>query len=519
MEVTKLNLNGNEYNFTDADAQSKINDIKASTYTKGEVDKALTDSLKDYAKSKDVADTYQPKGDYLTEHQNISHLATENEVKAVSDKVDAIKVPTKISELTNDSKYQTETQVNTAIQKVVGTAPEALDTLGEIADKLSDNDDVVAGLVNTLSTKADKSALNNYYKKAEVESKIAEGIDSIDLTPYETVECAADKYQPKGNYLTSHQSLASYLKVDGSNGTKDGASAIIRKLGDGDQTMTDNTLVITSYYSGQTTDNPLFYRRPANLLWNYIKGKTDALYLQEHQSLSGYLKAADAAKTYQPKGDYLTEHQDISNLATKDTNQDITGVKTFTNGFKINTTTSWEDNDRSIPFTYTNAPNLVRWYNQDENKGFTYNPATGAVKAGSFVKRGGTATQFLKADGSVDSTSYLPKSGGTLSGDIYVPHIRGCASPTNYLLGIKTSTSTASGIPEDNWFVGDYQRTGYIRSTGDLKHYNTTGTKTSTILDSDNYSKFNIPTIWTGTEAQYNALTTKDNNTLYLIPE
>lgn len=234
MEVTKLHLNGNEYNFTDADAQSKINDIKDSTYTKGEVDKALTDSLKDYAKSKDVADTYQPKGDYLTEHQNISHLATKNEVKAVSDKVDAIKVPTKVSELTNDSKYQTETQVNTAIQKVVGTAPEALDTLGEIADKLSDNDDVVAGLVNTLSTKADKSALNNYYKKAEVESKIAEGIDSIDLTPYETVGGAADKYQPKGNYLTSHQSLASYLKVDGSNGTKEGASAIIRKLGDGD---------------------------------------------------------------------------------------------------------------------------------------------------------------------------------------------------------------------------------------------------------------------------------------------
>jgi len=36
----------------------------------------------------------------------------------------------------------------------------------------------------------------------------------------------------------------------------------------------------------------------------------------------------------------------------------------------------------------------------------TYNPSTGALKAGSFVKRGGTSSQFLKADGTVDSTAY-----------------------------------------------------------------------------------------------------------------
>jgi len=209
--------------------------------------------------------------------------------------------------------------------------------------------------------------------------------------------------------------------------------------------MTDNTLLVTSYYSGQTSDNPLFYKRPANLLWNYIKGKTDALYLKEHQSLSGYLKASDAANTYQLKGDYITEHQDISNLATKNTSEEITGVKTFTNGFKITTTTSWEDNDRSIPFTYTNAPNLVRWYNQDANKGLTYNPASGAVKAGAFVKRGGTASQFLKADGSVDDTTYinttnyssyaLPLSGGTMKGDIKITQIRGTGTDNNFLLG------------------------------------------------------------------------------------
>lgn len=50
----------------------------------------------------------------------------------------------------------TKSEVDTRIQNIIGTAPEALDTLGEIADKLSDNDDVVAGIVNTLAGKVDK---------------------------------------------------------------------------------------------------------------------------------------------------------------------------------------------------------------------------------------------------------------------------------------------------------------------------------------------------------------------------
>ena len=42
------------------------------------------------------------------------------------------------------------------------------------------------------------------------------------------------------------------------------------------------------------------------------------------------------------------------------------------------------------------------------------------MKALSFIKNGGTSSQFLKADGSVDSTSYLQLTGGTLSGALNV---------------------------------------------------------------------------------------------------
>ena len=43
---------------------------------------------------------------------------------------------------------------------------------------------------------------------------------------------------------------------------------------------------------------------------------------------------------------------------------------------------------------------------------------TGDIEANSFVKTGGISSEFLKADGSVDANSYLPLSGGTLTGGL-----------------------------------------------------------------------------------------------------
>lgn len=65
--------------------------------------------------------------------------------------------------------------------------------------------------------------------------------------------------------------------------------------------------------------------------------------------------------------------------------------------------TSWNDVDRSIPFSYSDSRTRIGLYKDD----FTYNPNTGVLKAGAFARNGGTAAQFLKADGSVDSSTYL----------------------------------------------------------------------------------------------------------------
>lgn len=69
----------------------------------------------------------------------------------------------------------------------------------------------------------------------------------------------------------------------------------------------------------------------------------------------------------------------------------------------LRTDSSWSNVDRSIPFSYSNSQTRIGLYKDD----FTYNPNTGVLKAGAFAKKGGTSSQFLKADGSVDSSTYL----------------------------------------------------------------------------------------------------------------
>lgn len=126
---------------------------------------------------------------------------------------------------------------------------------------------------------------------------------------------AASLYQPKGNYLTSHQSLTHLLKIDGSNGTAAGTAALLNKLGAGDDNINDNMTFITSLSTPGA--NTAFFRRPMSYLWNYIKGKADAV--------------------YQPKGNYalasaLGNYYTKTEINTKLTDGSVTKVGTATVG-------------------------------------------------------------------------------------------------------------------------------------------------------------------------------------------
>lgn len=82
--------------------------------------------------------------------------------------------PTKVSQFTNDSGYQTSAQVEatvtgkgyqtasdvtTIVNNVVGAAPEALNTLKEIADSLNNDPDFAATMTTELAKKVNTSDL------------------------------------------------------------------------------------------------------------------------------------------------------------------------------------------------------------------------------------------------------------------------------------------------------------------------------------------------------------------------
>ena len=92
----------------------------------------------------------------------------------------------------------TEGSFRKAIADLIDAAPEDLDTLKEIADKLAGNDDLHTALNQAITEKADASALANEVTRAT-------GAES-------NLQAAINTKQPKGNYLTEHQSLEEYAK-------------------------------------------------------------------------------------------------------------------------------------------------------------------------------------------------------------------------------------------------------------------------------------------------------------------
>lgn len=70
-------------------------------------------------------------------------------------------IPSKVSDLTNDSGYQSADQVNAAISNLVNGSPAALDTLQELATALGNDPNFATTVSNLIGTKAKKSVLKS----------------------------------------------------------------------------------------------------------------------------------------------------------------------------------------------------------------------------------------------------------------------------------------------------------------------------------------------------------------------
>jgi len=109
---------------------------------------------------------------------------------------------------------------------------------------------------------------------------------------------------------------------------------------------------------------------------------------------------------------------------------------------------------------------------------------TKTVTATSFVKSGGSASEFLKANGSVDSTAYLPLSGGTLTGQVLTSQTPTLGTHVTNKTYVDSAVSTGGGayVP----LAGNVTLTGPL--TMGTNAINTTqSTFTSGQLVSKNY--------------------------------
>lgn len=122
--------------------------------------------------------------------------ATDTKVSELEEKIG--NVPTKVSEFENDANYQSASQVDARIQEVVAAAPEALDTLKELADVLG-NDPNFAGTVTTELAKKANSI--DVYTKEEADAKF--------ITEHQSLEgLATETWVESKGYLTEHQDIS-----------------------------------------------------------------------------------------------------------------------------------------------------------------------------------------------------------------------------------------------------------------------------------------------------------------------
>lgn len=201
-------------------------DIEGGEFMHGNIldanstNKLINQSVKDAVDNKLIESGYVTKN--LLDAETARATAKENEIKA---QVDII-----------NGDSTTEGSFRKAIADVVAAAPEDLDTLKEIADKLAGNDDLHTALNQAITEKADASALLNevtratgvennlkatlvnYALNSDVEEKLAQKADTTMLSEF------IDKTSTEEQAINSPLHAKEYISVF--HNTADGASGI-----------------------------------------------------------------------------------------------------------------------------------------------------------------------------------------------------------------------------------------------------------------------------------------------------
>ena len=200
---------------------------------------------------------------YLTEHQSLENYYTKEQTDS---SINAVKtaIPTKTSQLNNDSGYLTEHQ---SLDDYY-TKSQVDSSINAVKDSIPVN---VSQLNNDSGYLTEHQSLDGYAK--------------ISAIPTKTSQLANDS-----GYLTEHQSLADYYtksQVDGSiNAVKDAIPVNVSQLNNDSGYLTEHQS-LADYYTKEQTDSSINAVKDA-IPVNVSQLNNDSGYLTEHQSLADY---------------------------------------------------------------------------------------------------------------------------------------------------------------------------------------------------------------------------------------
>lgn len=199
-------------------------DLEGGEFMHGNIlDANSTNKLIDQS-VKDAIDNSIENGNYVT--KDLLEAETSARTKSDEDlnakiKAEQTRAEGKEKEISDklaivDGDSNTEGSFRKAIADVIAAAPEDLDTLKEIADKLAGNDDLHTALNQAITEKADASALANEVTRATgaesgLQAAIATKADATALSNYvlttalnqqvDTLNAAISDKQDAGNYV------------------------------------------------------------------------------------------------------------------------------------------------------------------------------------------------------------------------------------------------------------------------------------------------------------------------------
>ena len=200
-----------------------------------------TSALATKAEIADMAtQTWVGEQGYLTEHQDISNLATKEELASKANTSDLSNYLTTAnastiyetisgaqskyqpvgeyalkSEIPSLSGYATESYVNTQVSNLVNSAPEALDTLKELADALGNDANFSATVTNLIGQKLDSSTYNEDKQTFALKAELpTDYITEADLNGYVTQTYITEQLSTKLDVSTYNDEKANFATKD-----------------------------------------------------------------------------------------------------------------------------------------------------------------------------------------------------------------------------------------------------------------------------------------------------------------